>query len=70
MSADEERRHGDVARDRQRHVQRQVMALEPPAPGKAAGHAEHREVIAAGIAPASLLLAQNAFEQAHAVEQF
>jgi hypothetical protein len=68
MGASEERRHRDLAGGGNGHVQREVMALEAPAPGEAAGRAEHREIVAAGIAEAALLLAQHAFQQAHAVE--
>ena len=47
-----------------------MMTLEAPAPGKAAGRAEDVDVVAAGVAEAALLLAQHAFQHAHAVEQF
>jgi hypothetical protein len=46
------------------------MALEAPAPREAAGRAEHRDIVTAGIAKAALLLAQHAFDQTHAVEKF
>ena len=59
--AGEERRHRDVAGGGQGHVQRQVMALEAPAPREAAGRAEYLDEVAAGIAEAALLLAQHAF---------
>jgi hypothetical protein len=45
------------------------MALQPPAPGKAAGRAEDREVVAVGIAEGALALAQHALDDAHIVER-
>src|SRR6185503_20765292 len=74
VGAEERRRHRHAVARSDEHAEREVMALEAPGPGRAAGRiAEHHKRVVAGIAEAGAAaeLAQDALDRelaAHLVE--